>query len=216
MDGLSLLGLVCESKLQEKSEIKELFEDIPVKVEHKVEHFKYDDIAEDWGSEEDLAVVKKELEVDDDVVLIHSNSTELKSESFEKSSQAVATHLNIKDFGNFRYKIFENQLCKFSKYTGWHLQRSTGMMKIKLDFEKLKFGQESLIVRGLLVRKDETYRHYGVDRICENHRHELGVESWDHVLHPVAGLDGMWYFDNNGQRNSLCFRLGKPDITGHL
>merc|ERR1712168_1279232 len=29
-------------------------------------------------------------------------------------------------------------------------------------------------------------------------------------------MDGMWYFDKNGQRNSLCFRLGKPDITGHL
>jgi len=211
MDGLSLLGLVCESKLQEnKTELMDVIEDMPV----KVEHLKYDDIAEDLDQEENLTVKKEALDVDDDVVLIQSN--QLKSESFEKSSQAVATHLNIRDMGNFRFKIYENQLCKFSKYTGWHLQRSSGMMKIKLEFGKLKFGQDSLIVRALLVRKDETYRHYGVDRICENHRNEVGVENKEHVLHPVAGLDGMWYFDEVGQRNSLCFKLGKPDISGHL
>ena len=214
MDGLSLLGLVCESKLQEKVEPREdVIEDFPVKVEDLM----YDDIAEEEEEDlkEDLALVKKEvLDVDEDVVLIQSS--ERRSESFEKSSQAVSTHLNIRDFGNFRYKIFENQLCKYSKYTGWHLQRSSGMMKIKLDFEKLKFGQDSLIVRALLVRKDETYRHYGVDRICENHRNEVGIGSRDHVLHPAGWLDGTWYFDKNGQRNSLCFKLGKPDISGHL
>ena len=214
MDGLSLLGLVCESKLQEKVEPREdVIEDFPVKVEDLM----YDDIAEEEEEDlkEDLALVKKEvLDVDEDVVLIQSS--ERRSESFEKSSQAVSTHLNIRDFGNFRYKIFENQLCKYSKYTGWHLQRSSGMMKIKLDFEKLKFGQDSLIVRALLVRKDETYRHYGVDRICENHRNEVGIGSRDHVLHPAGWLDGTWYFDKNGQRNSLCFKLGQPDISGHL
>ena len=215
MDGLSLLGLVCESKLQEKVEPSEdVIDNLPMV---KVEHMIYDDIAEEEEEniKEDLTLVKKEvLETDEDVVLIQSS--ERISESFEKSSQAVSTHLNIKDFGNFRYKIFENQLCKYSKYTGWHLQRSSGMMKIKLDFEKLKFGQDSLIVRALLVRKDETYRHYGVDRICENHRNEVGIGSRDHVLHPAGWLDGTWYFDKNGQRNSLCFKLGKPDISGHL
>ena len=208
-----MLGLVCESKLQEKVEpIEDVIEEFPVKVEHML----YDDIAEEEeDTKKDLTLVKKEkLEVDDDVVLIQSSLR--RSESFEKSSQAVATHLNIKEFGNFRYKIFENQLCKYSKYTGWHLQRSSGMMKIKLDFDMLKFGQDSLIVRALLVRKDETYRHYGVDRICENHRNEVGVGSRDHVLHPSAGMDGLWYFDINGQRNSLCFKLGSPDISGHL
>ena len=208
-----MLGLVCESKLQEKVEpIEDVIEEFPVKVEHML----YDDIAEEEeDTKKDLTLVKKEkLEVDDDVVLIQSSLR--RSESFEKSSQAVATHLNIKEFGNFRYKIFENQLCKYSKYTGWHLQRSSGMMKIKLDFERLKFGQDSLIVRALLVRKDETYRHYGVDRICENHRNEVGVGSRDHVLHPSGGMDGLWYFDINGQRNSLCFKLGNPDISGHL
>ena len=214
MDGLSLLGLVCESKLQEKVEPSEdVIDNLPMV---KVEHMIYDDIAEEEENiKEDLTLVKKEvLEADEDVVLIQSSDRI--SESFEKSSQAVSTHLNIKDFGNFRYKIFENQLCKYSKYTGWHLQRSSGMMKIKLDFEKLKFGQDSLIVRALLVRKDETYRHYGVDRICENHRNEVGVGGRGHVLHPAGALDGEWYFDKNGQRNSLCFKLGKPDISGHL
>ena len=214
MDGLSLLGLVCESKLQEKVEPSEdVIDNLPMV---KVEHMIYDDIAEEEENiKEDLTLVKKEvLETDEDVVLIQSS--ERISESFEKSSQAVSTHLNIKDFGNFRYKIFENQLCKYSKYTGWHLQRSSGMMKIKLDFEKLKFGKDSLIVRALLVRKDETYRHYGVDRICENHRNEVGIGSRDHVLHPAGWLDGTWYFDKNGQRNSLCFKLGQPDISGHL
>ena len=66
MDGLSLLGLVCESKLQEKVEpIEDVLENFPVKVEHLM----YDDIAEEEEEEhieEDLSPVKKEiLDVDD-------------------------------------------------------------------------------------------------------------------------------------------------------
>ena len=59
----------------------------------------------------------------------------------------------------------------------------------------------SLIVRAVLVRKEDTYRHFGVDVICENHKNDVGVESTDHVLHPASGMEASSYFDSDsGER----------------
>ena len=88
------------------------------------------------------------------------------------------------------------------------------MMKIDLKFQKLSVRHGPLIVRALLVRKEDTYRHYGVDTICDNHRGDVGVRSPEHVLHPAAGMDAACYFDNSGQRRSLCFQVGGAGVDG--
>ena len=154
---------------------------------------------------------------DDDVIYIEEENEEKFFErslrTLEKSSKAVSRHLSVENTGNFTYKIFENQFCKYSTFTGWHLQRSCGMMKINVKFQKLNMLYGSLIVRAVLVRKEDTYRHFGVDVICENHKRDIGVESTDHVLHPASGMETSSYFDSNGERSSLCFMVGmaKPD-----
>jgi len=158
------------------------------------------DISEDADDSDDIEVM---------------TCSDPKSTTYEKSSNAVATHLNITDFGQFVYKIQENQLCKYSKYTGWHLQRATGMMKIKLTFRNIKL-KGPLMVRAILVRKDVTYRHFGVDRICENHRKEVSLDTKLHVLQAAPGLEGMWYFGETGPRKSVCFNIGAPDINGFV
>ena len=77
-------------------------------------------------------------------------------------------------------------------------------------------SQGGLRVRALLVRKEETYRHYGVDRICENHRNEVALATQEHVLQATPGLEGAWHFDDSGPRKSLCFNIGPTDETGCL
>ena len=85
---------------------------------------------------------------------------------------------------------------------------------VVVKFQKLNMLYGSLIVRAVLVRKEDTYRHFGVDVICENHKNDVGVESTDHVLHPASGMEASSYFDSDsGERHSLCFLVGmaKPD-----
>ena len=137
---------------------------------------------------------------------------------FEKSSEGIATHLNTFDFGNLQYKIEQNQRCRFSKYTGWHLQSSTGLMTIKLTFKDLPTRPPGpLLVRAVLVRKNKTYRHYGVDQICKKHRKEVPTENWENVLQAAPGLEGRWKYGAKGPRSSICFNIGNPNQeSGHL
>jgi len=246
MDGLSLLGLVCEKEkqlLKQEEVIHPSYEhqysrtnnpaeditdnrlDCDLDIDHNsVTEY---EVKEEKVIKLDLDVVSKEPignisvkqdiseDADDSDGIQVMTSSDPKSTTYEKSSQAVATHLNINDFGQFIYKIQENQLCKYSRYTGWHLQRATGMMKIKLTFRNIKL-KGPLMVRAVLVRKDVTYRHFGVDRICENHRKEVSLDTKLHVLQAAPGLEGMWYFGETGPRKSLCFDIGAPDIYGSV
>merc|ERR1719147_353896 len=169
MDGLSLLGLVCEKEKQllkqeevihpsyehQYSRTKNPAEDITDNrldcdldiyhnsvTEYEVKEEKVIKLDLDVVSKEPIGniSVKQDIseDADDSDGIQVMTSSDPKSTTYEKSSQAVATHLNINDFGQFIYKIQENQLCKYSRYTGWHLQRATGMMKIKLTFRNIK------------------------------------------------------------------------------
>jgi len=233
MDGLSLLGLVCEQELQEEDtfiDVKRLKQEqnvnkLRVKDEFRIiepmEENEYCERVPDDELTDVLGVdptIKNEPCEDDVIYIEESEENEEKFferslRTLEKSSKAVSRHLSLENTGNFTYKIFENQFCKYSTFTGWHLQRSCGMMKINVKFQKLNMLYGSLIVRAVLVRKEDTYRHFGVDVICDNHKKDVGVESSDHVLHPASGMEGSSYFDRNGERNSLCFMVGmaKPD-----
>jgi len=262
MDGLSLLGMVCENEKQKLSENSSmtleshfdntLEEFLKVKSEEFTDNIckdilsnnqtsstmitiKEEQMHEDNCESEDLEIMKhykhtsKETGKSSRVISSHltdeenNDSDDLqimkcfdpKNKSYEKSSQAVATHLNVNDFGHFIFKIQENQFCKFSEFTGWHLQRATGMMKIKVTFRSLKLTGP-LIIRAVLVRKDVTYRDFGVDRICENHRKEVSLDTKDYVLQAAPGLEGMWSFGSNGPRKSICFDIGSADPNGFL
>jgi len=243
MDGLSLLGLVCEKEKQllkqeegkhhssehqySKTEHhienitdvdldQHILEEIKVKEEEGIIKLDVDVVSREYDSCSNISIkedISEDADDSDDIQVM--TCSDPKSTTYEKSSNAVATHLNISDFGQFIYKIQENQLCKYSKYTGWHLQRATGMMKIKLTFRNIKL-KGPLMVRAVLVRKDVTYRHFGVDRICENHRKEVSLDTKLHVLQAAPGLEGMWYFGETGPRKSVCFNIGPPDINGFV
>ena len=219
MSGLDLLGMVCVDKLKE--EVKQSQEYMEVTTDEDEENNKTGSVIE-MNNSEVMTVIKQEIDPStiksevEDIVIIDPLYNDFNTSTMERASSAVSTYLNINDFGNFMFKIFENQFCKFSKFTGWHLQRSQGIMKINMKFHKLPASTGPLRVGAILVRKDETYRHFGVDKICENHRKEVGAELAGHVLQPAPGLDSVAYLDSDGQRNSVCFQIGRPNPSGQL
>jgi len=129
--------------------------------------------------------------------------------------KALATHLETDDVGIFSYEIKENSSCRFSTSTGWHLLRERGALSAELTFKQLS-PRGSMIVRCVLVRRDDACRHYMVDTVCKLHQKENCIADNDNVLQPTAGQDGMWFYSNEGPRKSLCFEAGSPDPNGSL
>ena len=126
----------------------------------------------------------------------------------ETSTQAVAVHLNLEDFGEFKYKVQSTRFCQYSPYTGWHLKRNE-VMNIKI-INSLKLS-DPVIVRAILIRQNPVYRMYTVDQVCEKHREKM-CSSADrvHVLQAAPGSPD-WYYDDEGPRKSLCFEIGIPN-----
>ena len=159
MDGLSLLGLVCEQELQDEDtfiDVKNLKQEqqvnkLRVKDEFRftnsMEENKYcervpeDELTDVLGVDPSSDIIKSEPFTNEVIVVEEPNNEEkffeMNLRMMEKSSKAVSRHLSIENTGNFTYKIYENQFCKYSTFTGWHLQRSCGMMKINVKFQKL-------------------------------------------------------------------------------
>ena len=236
MDGLSLLALACQQEIQEEDtfiDVKRLEQGVNKLMDKdgtidsmkETEHCERMSETKSTTEAEELEVnppiIKNEACGDDVIYIGETKEDEEKFfqrclRSLEKSSRATSRHLSVENRGNFPFKIFVNQFCKYSTFTGWHLQRSRGMMKINVKFQNLNTLYGPLIVRALLVRKESSYRHFGVDIICEKHKRDVGVMSIDHVLHPAPGMEFASYFDSYGERNSLCFEIGKPKLNGSL
>ena len=172
MDGLSLLGLVCEQELQEEDtfiDVKRLKQEqnvnkLRVKDEFRIiepmEETEYCERVPDDELTDVLGVdptIKNEP-CEDDVIYIEEPEEneekffERSLRTLEKSSKAVSRHLSLENTGNFTYKIFENQFCKYSTFTGWHLQRSCGMMKINVKFQKLNMLYILAVAHVAMVR----------------------------------------------------------------
>lgn len=132
-----------------------------------------------------------------------------------RTPEALSPYLNTMDLGRFKFHIKENSHCQYSPYTGWHLQRGSGMMIASLTFEDIEI-RENMIVRAVLVREDEAYKHFLVDRVCSTHSVVDDPVGNENVLQPTPGQDGIWFYSTEGPRNSLCFDVGRPDLTGLL
>ena len=132
-----------------------------------------------------------------------------------RTPEALSPYLSTMDLGRFKFHIKENSHCQYSPYTGWHLQRGSGMMIASLTFEDIE-TRGNMIVRAVLVREDEAYKHFLVDRVCSIHSAANDPVGNENVLQPTPGQDGMWFYSTEGPRNSLCFNVGRPDLTGLL
>ena len=130
------------------------------------------------------------------------------------TTEATAIYLDLADKGDLSYEIEENDFCAKSLFTGWHLQQSIGVMRIKLTSKDIT-AAGPVTVRILLMRKDKTYMAYTVDQICKNHLKEIGDElltdeaASKNVLKGANGFD--WYYGQNGPRKSICFDIPNPD-----
>ena len=130
---------------------------------------------------------------------------------FEPSIKAVARDIDLFDFGHFDYRIVENPKCRYSSFTGWHIERSSGTINIEVDLFNLAL-KKPLLIRAVLIRKNEMYRQYGVDRICEKHKREVNYDSQHQVLQPPPDYKGPWKYGVGGPRNSIIFIIEEKDF----
>ena len=136
------------------------------------------------------------------------NQTEL------RTNEATAIYLDLADKGDLNYEIEENAFCAKSLFTGWHLQQSIGVMKIKLTSKNIT-AVGPLTARILLMREDKTYMAYNIDQICKNHLKKIKDEpltngaASKNILKGANGFN--WYYGQNGPRKSICFDIGNPN-----
>ena len=167
---------------------------------------------------EEYAIFNDDLK---DSILDYCDINNLKHDPLEhpltkhEPPKALTTYLETDDIGIFLYEIKENSSCRFSTSTGWHLLREHGAFSAKLAFEQLNPG-ESMIIRCVLIRKDDAYRHYMVDTVCKLHQKGNCMADNENVLQPTSGQSGMWFYSSEGPRKSLCFEAGNPDPKGSL
>ena len=133
MDGLSLLGLVAEQRLGERKDwdcsglegkhheysrggtrhtlvVKP--EDVKVELQENGETDTTTDRDSEFESRTSIVAGKYDHSLSNNSVALRGLTKHLKltNQHFERSSQSIATHLNVYDFGQFQYKVMENQL----------------------------------------------------------------------------------------------------------
>ena len=117
----------------------------------------------------------------------HDTSIELnktiqseESEGKAKISPWILNDLNSEDSGNLRISVKETTMCKFSRYTGWHLLRAVGLLNFTVYSN---FLNEDNIIRLTLKRSHPDYSEFPIERICIKHQSNAPFNT-DHVLQP--------------------------------
>ena len=113
------------------------------------------------------------------------------------------------DFGPFKYSIEQTKLCKFSKFTGWHIQSKIGEMRIRIHSEESQ-SEDNLIVRTRLKRKNPAFKQYDIT-VCKKHIKHVHGNGDDNVLQPGHGRQNDCYTEQIEDNKSLCFKLGSKN-----
>ena len=202
MNSLSILGEVCGQELSK------------ISYDAILKNSKETQTENNYNETKDIEIIstplkRKPHDKEEITPTAHLESA-LKTSRLEIPNSS-ALDLETTDLGDLEYKIKESEFCRFSKFTGWHLQSSCGVMKIDLKSEMLD-GSDPLIIRATLVRRDETFRSFAINKICKKHNIKGDVTSEDNVLHSVPGAESFCYFDNTGYHNSICFNITKENL----
>ena len=112
---------------------------------------------------------------------------------------------------NILISVKETSACRFSKYTGWHLLRATGLMNFTIYS---RFLSQENIIRLTLKRSHPDYSDFPIDRICINHQSSAPFNA-GHVLQPGPNEEN-WIFGAEGQHKSLIYFLNKTQTSKEL
>ena len=122
---------------------------------------------------------------------------------------------DISEFGNMNLRIEETRYCRISDYTGVHLQRSVGILKIYIYAQHLNL-HSPVSLRGQLVRANAEFRHIPVSFVCEKHISEAGVAGRHFVLQAAPDILNRVSYSIAGARPSVIYDLGYPDAIGEM
>ena len=133
----------------------------------------------------------------------------------EPVEQATSVYAETKNWGDLRVQVEENSGCRKSEFTGYHLLRGSGTMKLSFLADTLE-GQGPMHIRGVLMRKNPVHRGSTIDRVCGKHVGEVAKDTEMHVLQTTSGPGEQWYFSTGGSRKSISFNVGEANCHGQL
>ena len=170
----------------------------------------------------------------------------------------IWTYFKTKNVGDFEFKVESVPgYCQFSetqKY--WHILRNRGTMMIKTRFTGNNWRPwlrtvhllqyylgvprhgSNYLLRATLFRKNEKFKHFPVNTMCETHKNDFSSERSSHVLQAGTGeivissfwinimfvtgyreddeSDCVYSLPHQGLRRSVSFLCPAPDTSGTL
>ena len=122
---------------------------------------------------------------------------------------------DLTDFGSMEVQVDPNRRCVRSDNTGYHLVRSTGILRLRVMVKGLD-PEIPLTVRGMLVRAKEEFRGIPVSFVCNNHANEAGAAGRQYVLQASADPLGRVHYCLTNGWPTVLFNLGYPSLDGTL
>ena len=134
--------------------------------------------------------------------IIESDDATDKAEFETNSNIWTPTSIKHDSPSNMLISVKETGACRFSKFTGWHLLRATGLMNITIYS---RFLTQENVIRLTLKRSHPDYSDFPIDKICINHQSSAPFNV-GHVLQPGPNEEN-WIFGAEGKHKSLVYFL---------
>merc|ERR1719342_1190896 len=74
------------------------------------------------------------------------------------------------------------------------------------------------LIRAVLFRKNDQYKYYSVNTVCQQHCHKLPSDKKAHVLQAAKEFEDKFVYSttDQGPRKSVSFSCSSPDLDGTL
>ena len=143
--------------------------------------------------------------------IIESDDATDKAEFETNSNIWTPTSIKHDSPSNMLISVKETGACRFSKFTGWHLLRATGLMNITIFS---RFLTQENVIRLTLKRSHPDYSDFPIDKICINHQSSAPFNV-GHVLQPGPN-EKNWIFGAEGKHKSLVYFLDRNQSSKKL
>jgi len=132
-------------------------------------------------------------------------------------SPSLDIDAEMSDMGHCEISYTPTKNCKRSESNEYfHVARDQGILKLGLKFTDINLTDGVYIIRAVLVRKNEEFKHFPVNTICRQHAANCDdPAAVDNVLQPPTGFDlntVSYSTPEQGARRSLEFQLRPEDL----
>ena len=166
-------------------------------------------------------LVSTETKANDDLFLTERNyddsvaTIEVSSINSDKPHDWTLTppereQVNTAEWGNMNASIQENRHCKLSLYTGYHIRRKTGIMRIEVTTSNAN-GLGTLSLRCQLERRNRDLDRHPIQEICPKHQMDSQRNRMAHVLQAAVSETEPHKYETTEGRSSIVYIMRTED-----